>query len=82
MTRDELKEKITPILCNLELTAKERASQLGPIFIELIPESVRRAPRGTKILETYGDIWNSVMAEIVQEQGLGADGKGIKASQE
>jgi len=71
MTRDELKDKLTPILCDLSLTTKERANKLGPIFIEFLPESIRLDDKESETLQVYADIWNTVIYEVVWEHQLG-----------
>lgn len=70
LTREQLKEKLKPIVCDLSLSVQERQDKLGPIFVEMIPASIRKEPKGIVLLEAFGDTWNSVMAEIVEESGL------------
>lgn len=72
MTREELKAKLTPIVCDLTLTTEERSNKLGPIAVEFM----EGRDDGTSWSDEVFEVWNATMVEIVRENNLGgANGK-------
>lgn len=69
MTRDELKAKLTTIVCDLTLTKEQRSNKLGPIAAQFIAEQEE-----SEIVVDYDAVmnnWDNIMAEIVLENNLG-----------
>lgn len=67
MTREELKAKLTPIVCDLTLTKEARSNILGPIAVEFM----EGRDDGSSWPDEVFNTWNTVMAEIAQEYSLG-----------
>jgi hypothetical protein len=72
MTREELKAILTPIICNLDQTKEERASLLGPIALSFWLSTERYISQ-----EEIFFAWNAVIVEIVEENSLAEDGRGL-----
>lgn len=62
MTRDELKAKLSLIVTDITLTKERRDEKLLPIMKDLLDSEEDSA--------SAADIWNNVMAELVEENGL------------
>lgn len=67
MTREELKAKLTPIVCDLTLTKEERSNKLGPIAVEFM----KGRDDGTSWPDEVFEAWNTTIVEIVEENNLG-----------
>ncbi len=65
MNRKELKEALTPIVCDQSLTKEARADKLGP-YVRTFMDDNPNIP-----VDNVLNIWNEVMVEIVEENGLG-----------